>query len=345
MNEVSDAELVKEAQRGNEQALEVIYRRYEASLFYTAMRITNNKEDARDALQDTFIQVCKSIHTVKRPEYLKLWMNRIITGKCRDIYRKKKTITIDMDDFKFQNQYAESKIEYVPEKNLRFQTDKEVVDYFISKLPYPQREAIILAYFQNLTMQEIADVVDEPIGTIKSRIHLAKKALKQDIRSYEEREQVKVDFRFSSLHAILAGSMVANCGMSNPMNPGRAPMHFSSVSTLLQTTLGKVIIAAMLTASAGGAYVYHQTKREVSLKQPSYAPSSSLMLEGQMISSDHEAYFVLMNWAMNEKQMQTKSEDELNSYRPIYEYLKTRNSNYYKALTQNGMAATLEEFF
>lgn len=345
MKEIKDAQLVHDAQNGDEQAMEIIFQRYKTNLYYTAYRITNNHEDAQDALQDTFFQVSRSIQSVKHPEYLKLWMNRIITGKCRDIFRKNKTITIDMDNDKFQNQYVEANKEYVPEKNLRFQTDKEVVDYFISKLPYPQREAIILAYFQNLTMQEIADIVDEPIGTIKSRIHLAKKALKQDIRSYEEREQVKVNFRFSSLHAILAGSMAASCGMSNPVNPGRAPMHFSSFSTLLQTTLGKVIIAATLTASAGGAYVYQQTQREVSLKQPSYAPSSSLMLEDQMISSDHEAYFVLMNWAMNEKQMQTKSADELNSYRPIYEYLKTRNSNYYKALTQNGMAATLEEFF
>lgn len=341
MNDVSDAKLVKAAQDGDESALEAIFKRYRKSLYFTAYKITNNAEDAQDALQDTFLQVSRSIHNVKRPEYLKLWMNRIIAGKCRDIFRKNKTVTIDMEDYKFQNQYAETYTEYIPEKNIRFETDKEVVNYYISLLPYPQREALILAYFQNFSMQEIADILNEPIGTIKSRIHLAKKTLKLDIQAYEQREHIKVNFRFSKLPTLLLTSAIAS-------NKYSSLDHLRTyISSLTKTIGGKLAIATVVTIFAGGSiYAYQASQKQPrSLEQSSYIASPHVVFEEQKVESDHDAYFILMNWAMNAQQMEMKTPDEIEHYRPIYEYLKSRNSKYYQTLKQNGMDITLESYF
>lgn len=348
MNDISDAQLVRLAQNGDEHALETIFQRYKNNLYYTAYKITNNREDAQDALQDTFLQVSQSIQNVKRPEYVKLWMNRIIAGKCRDIFRKNKTLSFDVDDYKFQNKYTETDKDYIPEQSLHFQTDRELVNSFIAALPYVQREAIILAYFQYFSMQEIADILDEPIGTVKSRIHLAKKTLKQNIRSYEEREHVKVNFRLSNLHTILLAGFTATYGGSATTALGTSNTTWSSFSSLTHTAIGKVAVASIITLSAGGgvyAFQESQKQTQLPLEQSSYIPSNLVIFEERKVESDQDAYFILMNWAMNEQQMKLKTVEELNMYRPIYEYLKSRNSNYYKALKQNGMTNTLENYF
>lgn len=87
MTNKKDEELVLAAQQGNMDAISEIFDRYRESLFYIAYPITNNSDEAEDALQDTFLQVTKSITQLKKPECLKLWLNRIVVGKCKNTFR------------------------------------------------------------------------------------------------------------------------------------------------------------------------------------------------------------------------------------------------------------------
>lgn len=352
MNEMSDAQLVHEAQQGNEQALEIIYQRYEKSLYYIAYKITNNKDDAQDALQDTFLQVSKSIKDLKRPDYLKLWLNRIIAGKCRDIFRKNKTLSVDMDDVQFSNHYPEHRKEYVPEHQLHFKTDQEVVDYYISQLPYAQREAIILTYFQNLSLQDIATLLDEPIGTIKSRVHLAKKTLHQRLSSYESRNDIKLNFRSVGMDAFLSSILLQEA--QHFMTPVKTGMlftskpHTASFHSFVAGTGGKLVIASAVTVTMGtGVLAYQEIQKSLSQDQQIQQQTlhSNITLEDFKIRNDQDAYFLLMNWAMNEEQMKLKEQDEIEQYRPIYEYLKENKSSFYDALNQNGMTTVLEQYF
>lgn len=349
---MSDAQLVYEAQQGNDQAIEEIYRRYEKSLFYVAYKITNNKDDAQDALQDTFLQVSKSIQNLKKPEYLKLWMNRIIAGKCRDIFRKNKTISVDMDEAQFSNHYPESRKEYVPEHSLHFKTDQEVVDYYISQLPYTQREAIILTYFQNLSLQDIATLLDEPLGTIKSRVHLAKKTLHQRLSAYESRNGVRLDFHSVGIDAMLStillqelhtASIPIKSGKAIPSNP-----QASSFSMFVAGTGGKLVIATAAAVTMGtGVLAYQEMQKHHSMNNEVTMLNELqfMQFQDQTIRNDQEAYFILMNWAMNEEQMKLKTQEEIELYRPVYEYLKEGDSAYYSSLKENGMIAILDQYF
>lgn len=340
MKNKSDAQLVLEAKNGNETALEEIYHRYEKSLFYTAYKITGNKDDAQDALQDTFLQISRSISSIQRPEFLKLWMNRIIAGKCRDIFRRNKTVTVDMDTPHFYNQYVEERIDHLPEKELRFQTDKELIDYYIMQLPYLQREAIIMMYFQNFSLQQIADLSNEPLGTIKSRIHLAKKSLRQHLSAYESRENVHVNFQ--SMDALLVSTLAAGFEKSMLKPQGNALSQSKwakQISSFLCTTVGKIIIVSSLCAVFGIISIsrFHDVESDTS--------HTSLVFRGQVVETDHDAYFIFMNWAMNENQLRLKSESEIFEFRELYEYLKEHQGAYFETLKNSGISAVFESLF
>ena len=337
MKNKSDTQLVLEAKNGNESALEEIYHRYEKSLFYTAYKITGNKDDAQDALQDTFLQISRSICDIQRPEFLKLWMNRIIAGKCRDIFRRNKTVTVDMDTPQFYNQYVEERIDHLPEKELRFQTDKELIDYYIMQLPYLQREAIIMMYFQNFSLQQIADLSNEPLGTIKSRIHLAKKSLRQHLAAYEKREDVNVNFQ--SLDALLVSTFAVGFEktiMKMQTISITKTKWTKQITSFLCTSVGKIIIVTSVCAVFGIVSIsrFYDINHNVS--------NQSLIFKGKIVQTDHDAYFLFMNWAMNEDQLRLKTENEILEYQELYEYLKAHQGAYFESLENSGISTVFE---
>lgn len=328
MKNMSDTELVLVAQQGNKDAISEIFERYQKSLYYVAYQITNNAEDAQDALQDTFLQVTKSIDQLKKPEFLKLWLNRIIVGKCKNIFRSNKTVGIDIDNPYFHRRYLEERREFLPEQQMRFTNDKDVVDYFILQLPRLQQEALIMMYAENMTLQQIAEQLHEPLGTVKSRVHLARKTLKKSITAYENREGVKLNFRSSAYAALLSGSLLFH--HKGLFQKGFQPL-------LLYKAAAYIIIAAV---SVTGIAVYqnHRHINEIETKD-------TLLFQNQKIRSDKYAYFILMNWAMNEKQLKLKTHDEIKLYQPLYEFLKTNNSSYYQGLQASGFDQVLEAYF
>lgn len=333
MTNKKDEELVLAAQQGNMDAISEIFERYRESLFYIAYQITNNSDDAEDALQDTFLQVTKSINQLKKPEFLKLWLNRIIAGKCKNIFRSNKTISVDISNHTIHRRYLEERREFLPEQAMRFTSDKDVIDYFIMQLPQLQQEALVMMYAQDLTMQQIADQLHEPIGTIKSRIHLAKKTLKKNISAYESREGTKLNFYSSAYASLLTGALLSKPMEKSFLLKRLAAFHFTVSNAMI------ISCVALIFTTGGMAFYYHGKSFNT------IEPTNTLYFQNQTIRSDQSAYFLLMNWAMNEQQLKYKTPEEIALYKPLYEYLKEHNSIYYQSLKANGFDKALEIYF
>lgn len=348
MKKLSDVELVEQLQQGKETAFEELYQRYEKSLYYFAMRLTNNKGDAEDAVQETFLQVNRSIHQLQNPAFLKLWLNRIVSGKCKDIFRRNKSVPVDTSDQKISNHYVEERREYIPEKSMRFSSDREVVLYYVDRLPYVQKEVVLLAYFEHLTMQEIADVLNEPIGTIKSRLFLAKKALRSSLSAYESREHMHIDFRSINFDALLTASLLE--GFQKLSQGGvavSALTFFSKLKSLFVTEAGKITIGVVAMGVVGtsvAAYDHIQSQKvNKEIIETPALPQASLKVADKTINTQQDAYFVLMNWAMNEKQLEMRDQAEFETYRPLYEYLKENKGAYWDTLVTSGYSKVMEE--
>lgn len=204
MNDNFDIEkLVGRMQSGDEEAFTMMVKQYEKLVYYIAMKSLNDPADAKDVMQETFIEVKKSIQNLKDPKLFKAWLNRVVFSKVSRYYSKHREFAMD-DSTSGQLYRIQEKRSYmVPEKAMQFRNNKELLDACILQLKPIYREVILLRYFEQLSLLEIAKVLAIPEGTVKSRINVAKKELKKTILELESKEQIHIDFESQSIEAIL----------------------------------------------------------------------------------------------------------------------------------------------
>ena len=145
-----------------------------SKLYKTAMAILKNDDDACDAIQDALMSSYKNLHTLQNKEYFVTWITRILINKCYDIINKNKKVTfVDGEVTEETNGYYDSyKIESSLESSLN-QIDKDL------------REVVVLYYYNELSVNEIANILLIPSGTVKSRLSRARKELSEIIKKEE----------------------------------------------------------------------------------------------------------------------------------------------------------------
>ncbi len=171
-----DIYTVKRAINGDVRAYEELLFLEESMLYYKALSYVGNKEDALDAIQETSCKAFLSIGQLQNPEYFSTWLFRILIRECYKLLKKRDQII----------PYEENELL----KRLDRMQDNEIesfhLDEALSKLNSSYQTSIILFYYHDLSIQEISEIMEKPVGTIKTYLHRAKKKLKNDLeRSYK----------------------------------------------------------------------------------------------------------------------------------------------------------------
>jgi RNA polymerase sigma factor (sigma-70 family) len=160
-------------QSGDLAAFESLFRQYEKAVFSNAYLITGNREDAEDVLQEVFTSVWKSRHTFDPNKgKLSTWLHRITVNESLR-KRRKGPPTIPLDEFRLPDSVArqdETAIEHL---------EHERMIKVLNTLDNRLRAVLVLRYFNDLSYEEIAEVVGVPLGTVKSRINHGLKALRK----------------------------------------------------------------------------------------------------------------------------------------------------------------------
>lgn len=177
MQELSDKELVVLAAKGDVKAFEQLVFRYEKPIFVYIQRFLSQKENAEDVTQETFIKIFRSLKTFD-PEYkFRTWLYTVATNTVYDWLRKakknKELFIIDDPDVNFET--IDEKASY---NKLE---DKEIIDNSLKKLKPVYQTVIILFFRDELTYEEIAQVLKVPINTVKTYLYRAKKALSEEL--------------------------------------------------------------------------------------------------------------------------------------------------------------------
>ena len=167
-------ELVRKAKEGDEEAFTQLIINLETDMYKIAKIRLNNESNVEDAVQETIFEIFKSIKKLKKNEYFKTWVIKVLINKCNKIYRKNEKEKISIEEIELDKYYISG--------NKNYEIDSKV-DFFIllKKLNYNERIAITLYYLNDFTNEQISKILNIPISTVKNRISRARKKLKDRI--------------------------------------------------------------------------------------------------------------------------------------------------------------------
>lgn len=170
MHQAKEDLLVLAAQNGNQKAFNLICQRYHKLLLRYAFRICNDKETAKEATQDSWIKISKNIRKLNDPRALRSWLYRTVRWRTVDLMRDAKRYRSHESQFD-EEVHGETK----DEDNC----GSEELALAINRLPSVEKQMIHLFYLDELRISEISAVLNIPGGTVKSRLHKARKLLKE----------------------------------------------------------------------------------------------------------------------------------------------------------------------
>jgi len=173
--------LVELVRKGDRKAFDRLVLQYQGRVYYTALRMLHNHEDALDASQDAFLKVWRQIHTLKKGVKVYSWLYRITVNTCLDRLRwKKRHQTESLPEHDVISMPLWN-LESNPREALREVMWKRRVERALEKLPPKQKVIFVLRHYQNLKLREIAEILDRPLGTIKASLHHAVQRLRAEL--------------------------------------------------------------------------------------------------------------------------------------------------------------------
>jgi RNA polymerase sigma-70 factor (ECF subfamily) len=188
----SDEDLMLRFREGEESAFEILYSRHEKPLFNFLYRSVMDKTEAESLCQDTFFRVVRARRNYKATAQFKTWLYQIAVNLCRDRSRRLKHrshLSLNAQASSQRDSNAELQ-EIIPDPSSDFERNVELarleslVQEAIAGLPEDENLAIILRAYQGMKLSEIAEIMDCPIGTVKSLIHRAQQKLKKSLYEY-----------------------------------------------------------------------------------------------------------------------------------------------------------------
>lgn len=187
---ISDEMLVQRAQAGDHASLCELIARYERRTYNLAYRLMGNHADASDAAQEALVRICVRLDNFRGDSAFSTWLFRVVTNTCLDELRRRGRLRhASLDEalpleegavLRQATDTGEGPVEYAERQEVQ-----AAVQRAINRLPDEYRVVIILRDLHGLTYQEIAAALGTTLGTIKSRLHRARQALRVIIADTE----------------------------------------------------------------------------------------------------------------------------------------------------------------
>ena len=183
--------LIKRAQTGDENAYQQLYLDTYKSVFYLALRMVKNTEDAEDITQEVFITVHEKISELREPAAFYKWVNQITANKCAAFLRKYRGIA-KLDDEDEILKIIEDNPLNLPDKAIDDEAIRKIILDVIDALPDGQRVCVMYYYYQQYTIAQIADLLELNENTVKSRLALARGKIRAALEEKEKKEGIKL---------------------------------------------------------------------------------------------------------------------------------------------------------
>jgi len=181
----TDKELVRRVQKGDRHAFDLLFSRYQHKILNLVSRYLRDREDVEDVAQEAFIKAFRALPRFRGESAFYTWLYRIAinTAKNHIVARSRRPpgVDVDVEDAEFMEGTDALRESESPEAALARDELSAAIDLAISQLPDDLRSAVTLREFDGLSYEQIAEIMDCPVGTVRSRIFRAREAIDKRI--------------------------------------------------------------------------------------------------------------------------------------------------------------------
>lgn len=324
---------VKEMQAGNEQAFTELYHAIYDDVYRMVYSHVHNQADANDVTQEVFISLYHNIHHLKDPEAFPLWVQRVVFTRCTRLFRKRKDALMSEHDTLTLAYEPEKELDFLPKEKFDNEREQELIHELVAKLQPKHQEVINCVYFNQMSLQETADLLNRPKGTIKSQLYAARKELSGYISEYERKNQRKIKFYE------LDGGFLSLAPFYELYQKAKASTLFWKIAMGFSTAA--VSIACVVT----GIHVYQMNEvktQDSSIQSNQYDKIDRISVLGKWVNTPQDAYFALVDWGITPDIAKMKDQSEIDEMKKIVNILKKDQGIYWQRFVNEGWNIVFE---
>ena len=182
-----DQKLVEKSQKGDKQAFGVLVEKYHKKLYRLLSRMVRDQSEIEDIVQDSFIKAYRAINNFRGDSAFYTWLYRIGVNTAKNhlmsLGRRPKAMNeVEIEDIEIFDEASDSRSYETPESSMMTKEIAQTVNETIEHLPEELRSAITLREMDGLSYEEIAEIMDCPIGTVRSRIFRARESIAEKLK-------------------------------------------------------------------------------------------------------------------------------------------------------------------
>lgn len=178
--------LVEKIKKGDNKSFEKLYKLTEREVWFTCISFLKNETTAQDIMQETYITAFLKIQSLEKSSQIRSWLNRIAVNKCKNYLKGKGEI--QLDDEIFENQAIVDERISIPEEYISDKAKREIILSIMQEvLSDVQYQTVVMHYFNEMTVDEIAEVFECSRGTVLSRLNYSRAKMKTAIEDYENK--------------------------------------------------------------------------------------------------------------------------------------------------------------
>ena len=183
--------LVEKIKKGDNKSFEKLYKLTEREVWFTCISFLKNETTAQDIMQETYITAFLKIQSLEKSSQIRSWLNRIAVNKCKNYLKGKGEIQLDYEIF--ENQAIVDERISIPEEYISDKAKREIILSIMQEvLSDVQYQTVIMHYFNEMTVDEIAEVFECSRGTVLSRLNYSRAKMKTAIEDYENKSGDKL---------------------------------------------------------------------------------------------------------------------------------------------------------
>jgi len=184
-NEV--VELVRRAMGGDDSVWGEVYEKTHRYVYFMALKFLRSEQDAQDITQEVYIQAIRSVGQLYSADSFFGWLRTIIYSKCKNFVKKKKPALLEDEATGWLENMPEIDDTFLPDMTLDSAESRRMILELIDALPYQQRQTVLFYYYDEMTIDQIATLMECPAGTVKSRLNYARQQIKNGVEEHERK--------------------------------------------------------------------------------------------------------------------------------------------------------------